>query len=251
MQKEKKDITKHRYNLASAPSRLFARALDIILLVTILVGIFFSIFWNETNFDFPNWKFFIFCLVVFVLFFIYFVLLPFFSGGYTLFSWIFKIRIYSTNLKTITTRKWLKNLDFVFFVQLLIREVLSFGLMTIMILLLGIMIFIVPIDVKQYLQNILKLESTNISESNPIQIIFSTFFSIIALIDVLLIFNVILFSGKRTFTDHISNTVVIKMIDVIGDKDPTMPLNYKVKKEKVKYNLPGEINVDDIFNEDN
>lgn len=119
-----------------------------------------------------------------------------------------------------------------------------------MILMLGITSFISLPDVVEYLQNMLSFKATNISETNPVQIIFSTFFSIIAIIDIILIFNVILFSGKRTFTDHISNTVVIKMVDVVGDKEPTMPLNYKNKKNKVKYNLPGELNIDDILKED-
>lgn len=239
---------KHRYNLASATSRLFSKFFDIVLVLLFNTGIYFIIFNNESNSDFPIWKFFVFCLSIFLSFFIYFIVIPFFSAGYTLFSKAFKIRIYSVTLRTITARKWLKHLDFVFFVQLIIREIFTWGLFAIITLLLGIISFIWPNEIREFLNDALKNVMNNSKNtSNPIEIIFTTLYSIAALVDFVLIMNIAIMSKKRSFNDHMSNTVVIKMVDVFGGKDPQMPLNTKNRKENVKYNLPGEVNFDELL----
>ena len=246
MEIKNNDKTKHRYNLASALSRTSSRFLDLVFICLLNVGFYFSLFFNETFATFPIWKFATVCFLISLSLFIYFILVPFFSGGYTIFSAIFKIRIYTINLKTITTRKWFKNLEFVFFVQLLVREALSLLTYAVFFILLGIISFISPDLAKEYLKSLSNGTLSN-STTNYVQIVFSSLFSIAALLDVIIIVNVVLSSKKRSFADHISNTVVIKMVDVIGGKDPQMPLNYKNKESKIKYNLPGELNIDDIL----
>lgn len=244
----KNNNSKNRYNLASATSRLFSRFFDMLLVILFIVGFYFLIFQNEEDFNFPIWKFFLFTLLIFLSFFIYFIIVPFFSAGYTLFSKIFKIRIYSITLKTITARKWLKQLDFLFFVQLITRELFTWGLFAIFTLLLGIISFAFPQLVKDFMKNALNsIYNSSEKNNNAIQIIFTTLYSIAAVVDIVLIFNIILTSGKRSFNDHISNTVVIKMVDVIGSHDKQSPLNFKDKKNNMKYNLPGEINFDEII----
>lgn len=245
----KKELSKspHRYNLASAPSRLLSRLLDLIFFIFISIGLFYLIFNNESINSFPEWKMLVFCYLLVFLLQIFFIFIPFFFAGYSIFSWIFKIRIYSINLKTISSKKWIKNLDFIFLVQLFKREAFTIEFFSIILFLLGTSSMIFPNDFKMYLNNTINLNG-QISINNPIEIVFSALFSIFALVQLLVILNVIVCSGKRTFIDHISNTVVIKMVDTSGSNEPKKNVNYK--NGSVKYNLPGEISIDDICNDD-
>lgn len=248
----KSTTKKHRYNLASAISRIGSRFLDLLMLMLLNIGLFFAIFANETFASLPIWKFSLACFILSFTLFIYFIVVPFFSGGYTVFSAAVKIRIYSITLRTITSRKWLKQLDFVFLVQLMYREALNVGTYIIIFLVLGIVGFIFPDQTKLYIQKIFNsIEINNQTDlnNNYVAIVFSSLFSIAAMANLLIIANVIMFNKKRSFTDHISNTVVIKMIDVIGGNDPQMPLNFKNKTRQIKYNLPGELDIDEIYKE--
>jgi hypothetical protein len=49
-----------------------------------------------------------------------------------------------------------------------------------------------------------------------------------------------IFNKRRCFIDHISDTVVIKLVD-ISSNDPNASANAKMVKNKRNYGLPGEI----------
>lgn len=257
---EDKRKTTYRYGLASACSRLFSKLFDLILIFLILIGVFYWIFNNEMIWinenvitsTIPSWKIFVFALVTCLLFFIYFIIIPFFFGGYTLFSKIFKIRIYSIYLKTFVNRKWLKNLDFRFFKQLLVRELFLWEINVIVFLLLGIFSFALSQETSDFIKALINFEVNPLSEVNIVTILFSTIFSVSSLITLFIIVNVIFTSKKRSFHDSISNTVVIKMTDVHSDeKRPS--LSVKGNKSKVHYSFPGEVPIDSLLDiiEDN
>lgn len=251
---------KKRYNLASALSRTIVRFLDLLVIIIFLVVIFFSFFSSlflndlqdqNTFYNIESWKIFLFTLVIFLSFFIYFIIVPFLTKGYTLFSWVFKIRIYSVSLQIVNEkRKIFKNIHFLFFVQIFIREIFVWFVTMFSILVLGVISFFDKKDVINFITRFVGSQEENLS--NPISIIFSSIFTITALIDLGLIFNVALTSKKKSFTDYISNTVVVKMVETFSsDKNGVLNLKEK-KKPKIKYNLPGEIiNPDEIFNENN
>lgn len=259
MDNNKATKDKKRYNLASAFSRSIVRFLDLLLVFIFLIAIFFSFFsstisadLSKGNYeDIESWKIFLFTFVIFISFFLYFIIVPFLTKGYTIFSSVFKIRIYSVSLQIVNEkRKIFKNIHFLFFVQLFIRELFVWFVSVFAILVLGIISFF---DKKDVLDFILKFTTTTAEDlSNPVSLAFSSIFTITALINLCLIFNVALCNRKKSFTDHISNTVVVKMVETYS-KDKNGVLNLKEKKKpNIKYNLPGEIiNPDEIFNENN
>ncbi len=246
---QNKSSNKQKYNLASALSRISTRFLDLLVVILFATGLFFAIFKDEKIDTFPMWKFALITMIFGSLLLIYFIFVPFLSGGYTIFSKMFKIRIYSVNLKILTSRKRLKHLDFMFLSQLILRESITIVSYAIIFILLGILSLTTPELTREYIKNILNTEQIA-NSVNPIAIIFNSLFSVLMIVNSLIILNVIFFSRKRTFTDHISNTVVIKMVDVSGSDEPEVHLHYKNKKNKIKYNLPGEINIDDVIGDE-
>lgn len=251
---DNKRKTTFRYGLASAWNRLFSKLFDLILLFLILIGIFYWIFNDEMILmtdnvlisTIPSWKIFVFSLITFLIFFIYFIIIPFLFGGYTLFSKIFKIRIYSVYLKTVVYRKWVKNLDFRFIKQLLIRELFLWEINAIIFLFLGIFAFALSQETSDFIKALIVFDGNFSSEVNTVTILFSALFSVSCLITLFIIVNVIFTSRKRSFHDSISNTVVIKMTDVHSDeKRPT--LSIKNNKSKVQYSFPGEMPADSLL----
>ncbi|MDE6894424.1 MAG: RDD family protein [Malacoplasma sp.] len=250
---------KKKYNLASAISRTFARFFDLIFTFLIIIAFFFVIFSNliQTNFLSNNeqnwnliesWQIFLFTLVIFLTIFIYFIVVPFLCKGYTIFSKVFKIRIYSTSLKIVSeNRKFFKNLHWLFFVQLIIRESLTCLVMIVITLILGIVSFFAKSQVIAFLLNVNNEPNT----TNVVEIVFQSFYTIAAILEFVLILNVAFTNKRRSFTDNISNTVVVKMVEVFSD-DKNGVLNLKNKKKPIiKYNLPGEIDTSEIFEKGN
>lgn len=248
MTKNNKPII-HRYNLASAISRFATRFFDLLFVVSVNVGFYFLIFQLETFESFPIWKFSLILFLLSISLFLYFIILPFLTSGYTIFSKIFKIRIFSISLNIIKTKKWIKKLNFKFFIELLKRESLTLLTYVVICILLGATAFIFPSETKDYLKSLSSSLQISQNESNPVTILFSTLFSLSALLDLCLIFNIALCNRRRSLMDQISNTVVIKMVDTISSSEPSMTLNLKNKSKKVNYNLPGEIDFDNLDNE--
>lgn len=240
------DNKKQKYNLASATSRLFCRFFDLIIVFFILIAIYFIIF-NSKDRKITKLKLFLFLFFISLTFFIYFVIQPFIFNGYTLFSKIFKIKIYSINLKIISKNKFFKKQNYIFLKQLFIREIFTIIFFSFLTFILSILAFIVYELVLDYLTEIRKFSFNAKNNTNPISIIFTSLYSMAMLINIFIIFNIIVFSGKRSFNDHISNTVVIKTTPSFLDTSKTN-LNLKNNLDKkINLNLPGEVNnIDEI-----
>jgi hypothetical protein len=70
--------------------------------------------------------------------------------------------------------------------------------------------------------------------------IFQVLYAIATLLLIFVIIHMCINNKRRCFIDHISDTVVIKLIDVSGsDLQPTA--NPKTSKSRRNYGLPGEI----------
>ncbi|GHU31112.1 hypothetical protein FACS1894166_01960 [Bacilli bacterium] len=85
--------------------------------------------------------------------------------------------------------------------------------------------------------DLLKMQGNGSSELTAI---FYTFYAIGSLLLIIVIIHMCVFNKRRCFIDRISDTVVIKMVDV-SSKDLSSSLNTGIKKSKRNYGLPGEI----------
>ena len=73
-------------------------------------------------------------------------------------------------------------------------------------------------------------------------VIFTSLYIVTAFILIFVFFSVAFNSKKQTIIDKISNTVTIKMIDVIGSDKQNDNKNKKLKKTSTRnFNLPGGI----------
>lgn len=247
-----------QYRLASAWLRIGNRFIDLLIVIVIVVVIYFIFF---RNLDFNNLNaalFFGYTLIVFLLFNIYFLIIPFFTKGYTLVSYFLKIRIYSTALTFQKGKKFYHNLNFFFLFQLFLRELFLWYFFTLLLLILGITAFFLQKELIRFLKNIsinlitlFNFSNSNMGKnSNNLQvydILFQTGFTISTLLNLITIISVIISNKKRSIHDHFSQSVVVNMKESISDQIE-MPLNQKRQKQKrTKLNLlPGEINSDAI-----
>lgn len=236
-----------RYNLASAITRLLSKFFDYVLVLGLLVGIAFLFFKN----DIIGWKFFIYSLLVFIFLFFYFCAIPFFASGYTFFSWLFKIRIYSILLKNLYFKKWLKNINWIFLLQLFKRELFLWVFPSLILIILGIITisYYPNSDATSFFISLYNKDTYEILDNDVIKIVSSimtTLWSVSSIFSLIVVINIIFTSKKRSLNDYFSNTVVIKMIDVNSD-DPSKKMNYKNNGSvNIKYGLPGEIVPDAI-----
>lgn len=234
-----------RYNLANSFIRLIAKFLDLVIVIGIIIGVMFGLFYNTSPDYIPGWKILLLTIITFLLFNIYFIVIPFIFNGYTLFNRVFKIKIYSTLLKNIYINKWFKSINFQFLWQLFKRELFLWFLPCFFFLLFGFLSLAYVDDANNLILSI--INKTSYSDSKSVfATLFITLISLSLLCPFTLIFNIILSSKKRSWNDYFSDTVVIKMKDVNSDTIDTSK-NIKPKnKIKVKYSLPGEIDPDAI-----
>lgn len=231
-----------RFNLAKAWKRFAARLLDFALLFGILVGLAFAIFNTSTIL---GWQVFLVSLLVLLVLSIYFIFIPFFWNGWTLFKRIFKIRTYSVLLKTVGTNKITKHLDPKFLLFLFKKEVLIWFLWAFVFFIFGIVCISMGNSADSFIKELLKLKNPNPENPNLyFELYGSIFISLFALcfiIDFGLMISLFINSGKRSFHDLISNTIVI---DLKGFTTTDIDANENkiiISNKKIKYSLPGEI----------
>ncbi|WP_412031900.1 hypothetical protein [Malacoplasma muris] len=239
-----KSSNKAKYNLANAWTRLVSKFFDLVIIIGAVVGLVFALFYNDGEVVY-SWKVFLLSLLTFFLFFIWFIVIPFAFNGYTVFSALFKIKIYSVSLKNIYLNKWYKKIDFKFLFELIKRELFLWGLPSIIFLVFGIVSFTYPNEATTLIKNIIGYKSDTLT--NVIGTIFTTLISLSLLCPLVIIINIIFTSKKRSLNDYFSNTVVLKMIDV---NSTDIDNNKNIKQSKtinIKYGLPGEIDPEAII----
>lgn len=240
MQNDIKEKIISRFNLAKAYQRFFARLFDFIFLGLIIIGLFFAIF---TNTRIQGWQVFVISILVFFCLFIHFIIIPLFFNGYTLFKKIFKIKTHNILLKTVGNSKvkFLNYFDFKFLFFLFKKELLIWFIWSIVFIIFGIICISLGDKAHEFILEFLNAKSSSISSTKIYSGVFITIFCILFILDTFLLINLFINSGKRCFNDNISNTIVIKMID-INSSGSNSNLNIVIpQSKKIKYKLPGEI----------
>ncbi|MDR3330007.1 MAG: RDD family protein [Mycoplasmataceae bacterium] len=224
---------KARYALAKAWNRIFARAIDTLLLTLVISAIAILIIYTDAAglsgaFDLTDkWRYFLIGLESCMLMFFYFLIIPLWTKGRTLGLFIFKLKIYNL----IPTRN--------FFINLIKREFFLWIILALTNLALGITLWVMknPTD---FLKALLLQTTTDDSKTKLSAGIFQTLWGISGVFLVIVIIHMCIFNKRRCFIDHISDTVVIKLVD-ISSNDPNASANAKMVKNKRNYGLPGEI----------
>jgi uncharacterized RDD family membrane protein YckC len=90
---------KARYLLANASVRLLARVLDLILITGVTIGFCCLVLATDPNgfntYPAQHWRYFFITFLTVLIFFSYFICLPFLTKGRTLGCIILKLRIYN------------------------------------------------------------------------------------------------------------------------------------------------------------
>jgi hypothetical protein len=90
------------------------------------------------------------------------------------------------------------------------------------------------------LKQILLYQKTNDTSNQASVAIFQALYAISALLLLFAIVHMCICNGRRCFIDHISDTVVVKLVDTNG-KDSNASKNVKTGRQRRNYGLPGEI----------
>ncbi len=232
---------KARFGLAKASERIFARFLDIIFLLILSIGWACLVFLTDKGFDGTlsgfyvqqPFRYLLFALLCIVCYILYFIFLPYFWKGQTLGKKIFKLAIYNQ----ICSR---------FIWNLFKKEFFVWGIISLVELSFAITLFIVgyvtnngPYNANQIIQLMFKYDSSNSYYSYAI--IFASLFTIAGLVAILNVISVAIHSGHQAFSDKISNTVVVKLIDISGSDKENELKNQKNRKLKRNLSLPGAV----------
>lgn len=225
------------YPLANAWSRLFCRIFDCALVLVILIGICYLIFSTDPNsngvvnileISYEGWRYFVFTTSSYVLFFFYFIVIPYLWNGKTFFKFLFRIQ--TCNL--IFTKN--------FFINILKKELLIWMIIGVTNILVGITCFIYGENAIEFLNYLVfaNIEANNISYI-ALSSIFQTIYAIGGIILIVLIVYMFIKNKKRAIQDLISDTAVINLIGKV-DKGQDKKNSKKIRN-RTNYGLPGEI----------
>lgn len=220
-----------RYLLAKASNRIFSRVIDTLIIVSICVGISILIIIGDSeglksaNNLHDHWRYLVITLITTILFFCYFIVLPFFWNGRTLGMALLKLKIYNL----IQTKNFFLNLIkrefFLWMICIVANIVLGFGL--------------INSNPKDIFDAFFKFQN---SQQQIIVVIVQAIQMIGIIIIIFVIIHMCIFNRRRCFIDHVSDTCVIKFVDV-NSKEANDALNAIRKNQgpQRRYRLPGEI----------
>ncbi|MDR0675065.1 MAG: RDD family protein [Mycoplasmataceae bacterium] len=225
---------KARYALAKASNRIFARILDaaivlilsfgvaIIIVVTDKAGIKAALNLQQT------WRYLLMSLISTIIFVFYFLLLPYLTKGKTIAFFMFKLRIYNL----IPTKN--------FFINLVKREFFLWIVVVFANLVLGITLCTMSSnDAADFLKRLMQSDD-NAKTSQASVVIFQVLYAIGAILLLFVVIHMCINNKRRCFIDHISDTVVIKLVD-ISSNESNSSSNTKIGGRRRNYGLPGEI----------
>ena len=184
------------YPLAKAWVRFIVRCLDSIIVIGIMIGLFFLIK-EYASFSFGI-EFLLIVILGFLVSFIYFVVVSFFTKGYTLFRWIFRIKL----IELIHSKKY--------FWHLIVHDMLiwmHFGILT---LIYAIITACQPVDQQRDFFDAL-INTRQDSMANTVAIIFKILYSASALTSLIFMIYSFINSGKRSIPDLMSWTAMINL----------------------------------------
>lgn len=195
------------YHYSSVWKRFIARILDFLFISIFSISfslLFFinsefkitDIFKNDENLAmFEGWRVFCITLSTFILNFIYFCVIPTLTKGFSLFKYVFKMRLWSLNKSSS------------FFFKVFKREVLIWMLFYFFTIVAGVIIWISN-DTNKMIQAILAIENTNNNELFAWGIFIKIMYALCGMISLVLIVYMLFHNHKLALQDIISSTFV-------------------------------------------
>ena len=228
-----------RYGLAAPGIRIFTRICDFIIVLLVSFGCASAIFLTDPNFkgEFnfiisEPWRYFCFSIIATSLFFIYFIIQPYFWKGKTLCMKLFKLAIYNQLLT-----HWLFNLIKHEMFIWIIYSFISFAFS----LILCVVGYTKSAKISYQIITSLFSITKNDNEYYIYKIFFLTMNGVMIILIISIIISIIVHPKRQAWHDKFSNIVIVKTVDIIGDKDKNNNLNSKLKTPKRNYSLPGGI----------
>lgn len=226
---------KNKYYLCSSTKRFFSRAFDF-LLSFIIIFLFSLIIFQDYYFNKKNIEllinnnrilFLFFSTTSFCILFIYFILIPYFFNGRTIFKFLFRIRVIFLDKKK---KK--------FFYYLVKKEFFIWGFISIF----NIIITIIDLTILKDKSFIQQVYFSDIYDKLAIYVIlFRAINSSLLVLFLFVNLNLFIKSKKRTSLDYISKTAVVYNNYI------TKQVNTNKKDISKMYNkLPGIIDLNEI-----
>ena len=223
--KETKSV---RYNLAKGSERIWARVIDMLIMVAICAGIFCMVFLiNKPTGYYEPYRYLIFSVIAFALNFGYFVALQRLWKGQTLGMKAFKLATYNQVFNHFT---W----------HIIKKELFLWMLLAIVQLSLGIALCIIGYSdsAKAAWEIVDKMFTSN--GDKIFGIIYGCLFAICGIILIFIAIDTGIHSRRQSFLDKFSNTCVVKKVDVFSKKEKDNK-NIKKKAQRRNYALPGAV----------
>lgn len=227
--KNNKNNQKARYSLAPASKRILARFFDLLIVCLLSIAVFCSLtLWiiinNKKNYDNKLFSGMILLsfFISFMLFFAYFIVIPYFWKGYTFFKKIFKIKTHE-----------LIN-DKYFFFHLIKKEFFIWIILFILNFIFSFILFFYN-DPLSIMSKLLMFNFTYKDNKYIFIPIFQFFYVIFFIPSLIITVHLSLNSRKRALHDFFSDTCVISTIP-LKDDNSTNEINVIYN-----YDLPGVI----------
>ena len=223
--KEKQTV---RYNLAKASERIWARVIDMLIMVAVCAVFFCMVFLiNKPTGYYEPFRYLIFSLLAFASNFCYFVVLQRLWKGQTLGMKAFKLATYNQIFNHFT---W----------NIIKKEFFMWMLLGIIQLSLGLALCIIGYTNSPEAAGKIIEKMFPGNGSNIYGIIYGILFSICGVILVFVAIDTGIHSRRQSFVDRCSNTCVVKKVDVFSNKEQDNK-NTKKKAQRHNYALPGAV----------
>lgn len=223
--KEKQTV---RYNLAKGSERIWARVIDMLIMIAVCAAIFCMVFLiNKPTDYYEPWRYLIFSIIAFGLNFCYFVVLQRLWKGQTLGMKAFKLATYNQIFNHFT---W----------NIIKKELFIWMVLGIVELTLGILLCIVGYT--QSYEAAWNIVSRMFSSNGDkiIGIVYGCLFAICGIVLIFVAIDTGIHSRRQSFLDRFSNTCVVKKVDVFSNKEQDNK-NIKKKAQRRNYALPGAV----------
>lgn len=223
------------YPLAKAWIRFLTRFLDTVFTLFISIGLYYLVkFINNNDLEFGKIAL-ITIILVFFLMIIYYLIIPYFTKGYTLFRWVFKIKL----IELISLQKY--------FWHLILHELFLWIHFLFLTLIYVIITIAQPLENQQtFFLDLFSLSNNASENQNIAAIIFKVFYSVCAIVSIIFLVFSFINSGKRNLQDLMSWTAMIA-VNKPTPQNKNKNINNSWNATK-KFNLPGVIDLSDIDN---
>lgn len=221
------------YPLAKAWIRFLTRFLDTAFTLLISIGLYYLVrFINNNDFEFGRIAL-ITVILMLLLMIIYYLIIPYFTKGYTLFRWVFKIKL----IELISLQKY--------FWHLILHELFLWIHFMILTLIYVIITITQPLDNQQtFFLDLFNLSNSASANQNIVAIIFKVFYSLCAVVSIIFLVFSFINSGKRNLQDLMSWTAMIA-INKPTPQNKNKNINNSWGAPR-KFNLPGVMDLSDI-----